>query len=227
MRRMIVAAVAAAAALVAGAAPAMAGSTPPVPRNATLACQIGIPGCTEPVFAVAATTNQDFNPAADEAMTYRTSDNTVRVRANNGLDNGTQDWAIGLDALVPASGPGDYGFTVFDNNHYAGRPVVHFEWAPFGQDTGLCAHVTVLHRMVLRACSGSQRQEFILARNIPAVNPPASLAYQFALVVEHVANLQRHLCVTGSESPPAQITSARCLNHSAGVATDQMMSFLP
>lgn len=229
LRSLLYAAPVATALIFAGVTPALAGSAPPSPKLATLACQISSPGCNEPVVAVAQTSADDFTQAKDAALSVVGSQ--VWTRPNNALDNGTQDWLFVQVGTVPlpGGGGGGYKFTAFDRANYGGDPIFVEEWFPFGQDSGQCLRMSpTSNQASLAACDPLGRnQAFIVDRTIPFINPPASPSYTFGLSVRQATTIQRHLCLTASDTGLGRVSRARCINHSPGNATNQMWSALP
>jgi hypothetical protein len=212
------------------AAPAMASSTPPPvkPKLSTIACQVTSPTCNEPVVAISQTSGTDFVPADDAALSV-VSLGRVFTRPNNALDNGTQDWTfVRVDRVPFFFGSGSYGFTSFDRNHYGGRFVYQLEWTPFGQDTGRCLNIRSLsHLAYLANCDGRFGEAFIVTTSVPGLNPPGAINYVFALSVRQASTLARHQLLTANDTGFGQVTVARAINHSPGVATQQMWSTLP
>lgn len=206
-------------------APSAGASTQLVPHNSTAACQTQ-PGCNEPVVAVSQDGN-DFIQSHDAALTVF-PDNTVGTRIRNGLDNGTQDFTFSFVETVPASGPGSYGFTTFDNNHYAGQPVVQEEWTPFAQDTGQCVNIGhTSHLASLQPCGTGKGQAFILTTNVPTLNPPGAPGYRYIVSVRQANNLARHQLLTADDTGFGRVFVTGGVRHSPGVATNQMWSALP
>jgi hypothetical protein len=200
----------------------------PVPRNATLACQITNPTCNEPVEAQSLVSSLDFTPGADAAMTAIGL--TLQIDPNNGRDDGTQDFTADLADIVPVSGPGSFGFTAYDDFHYHGSPVFFERWTPGGFDLNLCLQATnsLTHAVVLRPCDGGTDQAWIATRHPVGVNPVLAPAYTFALSAVQKVNLAHHWCLTGTNGGfPGIVSGQTCKSHSPGVATDQEWSALP
>jgi hypothetical protein len=226
-----VAAVAVAAPLAAVAAPAGAAAQTG-PRDSTASCQAQ-PGCNEPVVAVAqgGGTAADFTQADDAGLTAQggTAGAQIYTRINNGRDDGSQDWRVNFVGTVPASGAGDYGFTAFDNAHYAGAPIVEEQWTPFGNGSAdLCANIGVRsHLASLQPCDARKGEAYILTRFGTNLLPPASGAYAYILSVRHAADLSRHQLLTADDSGFGRVSVASGVLHSPGAATNQMWSALP
>jgi hypothetical protein len=209
-----------AAALVGAASPAGASTHPVSPKDATLSCQTD-PNCFEPVVAVSQTSGTDFTPPNDAALSVVGSQLWTRTR--NSLQDGTQDFGNISVGTVPSSGPGDYGFTAFDNSHYAGDQLVQITSRPFAQDTGNCGNITkTTHLGVVQPCGTGLGQVFILAPTAPGLTSPPS-GYHFMISVRHANNLQRHLLVTAQQDGSGQISA---INGHSGLH-EQMWSQLP
>lgn len=172
-------------------------------------------------MAIAQTSNNDFDPLSDAALT--TNGSSVTTRINNSVDNGSQDWTANIDGHVPFFGSGDYGFTSFDRSHWAGRPYISEEWTPFGQSTGKCLNLRYSDKTGwLAPCDGRRGEEFIISTQVPTVFPPGAPGYRFAISVRHSPNVARHLLLTANDLGFGIVFGANPVHHSAGVATNQM-----
>lgn len=193
----------------------------------TAGCRITAVNCTTPVQAQAAISSQDYNPLSDAAMTV--SGSTIVVNPNNNLGNGSQDFAFAAIAKVPhpGGGPGAFGFTGFDRHNYGGDTVYQVQFTPRGADSGKCLQATRAKKVVLRDCSSSSRQAWIVTRHVPFLVVPGAPRYVYVLLVSQANTAQRHLCLTGSTSGSGQVTVSRCINLGPGVPTVQQWSGLP
>lgn len=217
MRKFTIAGIAAALT----AAPALTlAMTLPASADSTPACQTD-PTCFEPVVAVSQTSGNDFVQSADAALSAVSGQVWTRIR--NSLGDGTQDWRFSFVGTVPFAGPGDFGFTNFDNLHYGGRPIIQIERNPFGRDTGRCANITRLsHLGVIQDCGTGKGQFFILTPSAPGLtSPPAG--YRFIVNVRQASNLQHHLLVTAQQDGFGQVNAIRGING----LHEQMWSALP
>jgi hypothetical protein len=205
----------------AGAAP-----VPPPPRDATLACQVTTPDCTEPVAAIGFPSSQNYVPSSDAALTV--SGSGTYLDPDNQQGDGTQDFTFAQIARVPhiGGGPGAYRFTGFDRFNYGGDGVYLVEWTPFGQDTGICLQVTGRTSTGLRNCDGDADQAWIVHfGRLPLVSPPGHPGYVYALSVLQVLNAQHHNCLTGHLF--ANTTAERCVNKNLISSDGQRWSALP
>ena len=236
MRTMIRAAIisgAALAATVTGAVLPAAGSVHP--NDTTSACSVTLPTCTEPVEAQSPLSAANYVRFLDAALTARPGLRLVAIDPNNNRQDGRQDWEFQQEGTVPnpGGGRGGFGFTAFDRANYAGDPVFEIEWAPFGNDSGLCAHQTWTNAIALRPCNGRARQAWIVTTHIPLVPVPGHSGYAYALNAHQphgrqLPTAQHHYCLTGTPGAVAGfVTAARCRFTGAHTGTDQQWSALP